>query len=201
MIYEMVQWIIIVALIIWLCTLYRLRNNDINFLNDRISYVFQDIQNIDRNNGIKKLIKVVKTNSNAKLPYKGSENAAGHDLYALLKNKDSELIIPPHETAKIGTGLKIAIPEGYMGLIYARSGLATKEGLAPANKVGVVDADYRGEIIVALHNHTNEEKYIKYGDRIAQLIITPYEDCIFCETDELNETERGSGGFGSSGIN
>ena len=111
------------------------------------------------------------------------------------------MVIAPHETAFIGTGIALEIPVGYAGLIYARSGLACKSGLAPANKVGVIDADYRGEIKVALHNHTNESKTVGVGERVALLVITPYIVAAFNEVDELNDTARGAGGFGSTGKN
>ena len=193
MIYEIIQWIIILGLAIWLYILYIVENGNNNFIYDELKYISKKIQ---QNYKIKETIKVVKISPNAKLPYKGSDDAAGYDLCASLEQ--SNILIPAHETVKINTGLKMEIPKGYAGLIYARSGLATKEGLAPANKVGVVDSDYRGEIIVALHNHTNENKIVNNGDRIAQLVITPFKDCVFYETDELNETKRGDGGFGST---
>ena len=126
----------------------------------------------------------------------GSANAAGADLYACI---DSDITIASGETILIPTGLSMELPEGYAGLIYARSGLASKKGLAPANKVGVVDSDYRGEVMVALHNHSNKDAVIEPGERIAQLVITPYLMGIFTEVDALGDTERGSGGFGSTG--
>ena len=107
--------------------------------------------------------------------------------------------IPPHKTVLIHTGIAMEIPEGYAGLIYARSGIASKRGLAPANKVGVVDADYRGEVMVALHNHSDVEAEVADGERIAQLVIAPFLKADFCECDTLCETERGEGGFGSTG--
>ena len=128
-----------------------------------------------------------------------------NDLYADscnggLRNGWS-LIIQPNETVKVGTGIAVAIPDGYFGGIYARSGLATKKGLAPANKVGVIDSDYRGEIIVALHNHSTVPQTISQGERIAQLIIQPYTSVEWEEAEELDSTERGDGGFGSTGKN
>ena len=141
-------------------------------------------------------INVKKLNENAILPTYGSEFAAGADLYACL---DKDLIIAPGETVMVGTGLAMEIPVGYAGLIYARSGLASKRGLAPANKVGVVDSDYRGEFIVALHNHSETVQTIAKGERIAQLVIAPVIQAQFIETDELIETKRGSGGFCSTG--
>ena len=141
-------------------------------------------------------ISVKKLHPDAVLPTYGSMYAAGADLYALC---DEELMFAPHETKLVKTGLAMEIPEGYAGLIYARSGLASKRGLAPANKVGVIDADYRGEIMVALHNHTNQEQRIAPKERIAQLVIAPFLKAEFAETDELSETVRGVGGFGSTG--
>jgi dUTP pyrophosphatase len=135
-------------------------------------------------------------NEKAKVPTKGSAAAAGYDLYAAT-SYDIEL--PPHETVKIGTGIAIEIPDGYFGGIFARSGLATKKGLRPANSVGVIDSDYRGEVIVALHNDSNLTQYIDAGERIAQLIIIPYENVTFEEVNDLSDTERGDGGFGSTG--
>ena len=135
-------------------------------------------------------------NDLAKVPTRGSEYAAGYDLYAAT---NEDIIIRPHETKKIGTGIAMAIPEGYFGGIFARSGIATKQGLRPANCVGVVDSDYRGEVIVALHNDTNEDQIIPAGSRIAQLIIIEYRYVFLNVVDELEDTERGSGGFGSTG--
>ena len=132
----------------------------------------------------------------AKEPTRGSEQAAGYDLYA---DVESEVQISPHETVKVGTGLAIKIPEGYFGAIFARSGLATKQGLRPANCVGVCDSDYRGEYIVALHNDSEDCKIVLPGDRIAQLVILPYLSIEFSEVSSLDETERGAGGFGSTG--
>ena len=142
------------------------------------------------------VISVKKLDERAVLPTYGSEYAAGADLYALL---DEETVIQPGETKLIPTGLAMEIPEGYAGLIYARSGLASKRGLAPANNVGVVDADYRGELMVALHNHSNIEQKILPAERIAQLVVTPFLKACFEETDELSDTVRGAGGFGSTG--
>ncbi|MCD8372714.1 MAG: dUTP diphosphatase [Clostridia bacterium] len=140
--------------------------------------------------GIKKLDK------NAILPAYGSEYAAGADLYACL---EQDVTIPAGETAVIPTGIALELPVGYAGLIYARSGLATKKGLAPANKVGVVDCDYRGEVKVALHNHSAAPQTVAAGERVAQLVITPYITAVFEEKDELSSTVRGEGGFGSTG--
>ena len=141
-------------------------------------------------------IKVKRIREDAKLPVYGSEWAAGADLCACL---EADISIQPGQTAFIPTGLSTEIPVGYAGLIYARSGLACKQGLAPANKVGVIDSDYRGEFIVALHNHGSEAKTVAHGDRIAQLVITPVLTPAFEETDVLSDTTRASGGFGSTG--
>jgi dUTP pyrophosphatase len=141
-------------------------------------------------------INIKKLNEKAILPTYGSEYAAGADLYACM---DNEIIINPGETVMIHTGLAMEIPVGYAGLIYARSGLASKKGLAPANKVGVVDPDYRGEFMVALHNHSLSPATVLPGERIAQLVITPYITASFNEVDELDSTTRGEGGFGSTG--
>lgn len=144
----------------------------------------------------RKTVRIKKLHPEAILPTYGSECAAGADLYALL---EEELVIPPGETVMIHTGLAAEIPEGYVGLVYARSGLASKRGLAPANKVGVVDSDYRGEWMVALHNHSKEEQSIAPGERIAQMVITPYLTAQFVWVEELSDTVRGEGGFGSTG--
>ncbi len=141
-------------------------------------------------------ISVKKLRPNAKLPTYGSEFAAGADLYACL---EEAVTIEPQQTRLIPTGLAMEIPLGWAGLIYARSGLATKQGLAPANKVGVVDPDYRGEIMVSLHNHGTETQTVEHGERIAQLVLTPYLTACFHEAEELSETVRGAGGFGSTG--
>ena len=141
-------------------------------------------------------IAVKKLDERAVLPTYGSDFAAGADLYALT---DGEVTFAPNETKLIRTGLAMEIPEGYAGLIYARSGLASKRGLAPANKVGVVDADYRGEVMVALHNHSGAEQKISAGERIAQLVVAPFLKAEFCQAEELSDTVRGAGGFGSTG--
>lgn len=142
-------------------------------------------------------VNIKKLKANAALPVYSSAAAAGADLRACL---EEDVIIRPGKTEMISTGLAMEVPEGYAGLIYARSGLASKRGLAPANKVGVIDSDYRGEIMVALHNHSEEAAVISHGGRIAQLIITPYLTAEFTEKEVLEETERGFGGFGSTGI-
>ena len=137
-----------------------------------------------------------KLNDLAKTPTKGSVAAAGWDLYAAT---DKPIEIYPHETVKVGTGLAVELPTMTFGAIYARSGLATKQGLRPANCVGVVDSDYRGEIIVALHNDTNEFQMVPAGSRIAQFIVQNYVPVEWHEVDELTDTDRGEKGFGSSG--
>lgn len=138
-----------------------------------------------------------KLKGDAVIPTRGSKCSAGYDLYAC--TDEEEIKIPPHATVKVGTGLSFAVPDGYFGAIFARSGLAAKEGLRPANCVGVADSDYRGEYIVALHNDSETEKTVKKGDRIAQLVILPYLEAEFEENANLDETERGAGGFGSTG--
>ena len=145
---------------------------------------------------IKETVKIKKLNENAKIPTYGTEFAAGADLYANIDDKETIL---PHETKLIKTGVAMAIPKGLVGLLFARSGLASKKGLAPANKVGVVDSDYRGEVMVALHNHSSEDKTIEPNERIAQFVIAPYLKAEFEEVDSLDDTTRGSGGFGSTG--
>ena len=142
------------------------------------------------------LVRFKKINPNASIPTYGSSYAAGCDLSACI---DQAISIPPHTTIKVPTGLAIELPENTVGLIYARSGMATKKHLAPANKVGVIDADYRGEIIVALHNHSEEAQTIEVGERIAQLVVAPFYHVEFEEVDELSDTVRGEGGFGSTG--
>ncbi len=141
-------------------------------------------------------VKLKKLNEKATLPTYGSEFSAGADLYACIEN---DIVIKSGETAFVGTGLAMELDSGYVALVYARSGLACKKGLAPANKVGVIDSDYRGEIMVALHNHSNEERTVCVGERIAQMVVTPYIKCEFEEVNELDNTERGEGGFGSTG--
>ena len=143
-------------------------------------------------------VNIKKLNENATIPTYGSQFSAGADLYAC--NEES-IVIKPHQTVLVKTGIALEIPEGYAGLIYARSGIATKRGLAPANKVGVVDSDYRGEVMVALHNHSSIVQEIEPNERIAQLVVTPFLKVDFCETDELTDTVRGEGGFGSTGKN
>lgn len=141
-------------------------------------------------------IKIKKLKENAIIPTRGSNQAAGYDLYACI---DSTIYISPHETIKIDTGIAVELPDGTFGAVFARSGLATKEGLSPANKVGVIDSDYRNSIIVALHNHSNMSRTISPGERIAQLVVLPYLPIEFEEVEELSDTERGNGGFGHTG--
>lgn len=141
-------------------------------------------------------VAVKKLRESAKLPTYGSEYAAGADLYACL---DAPVTIDAHTTVLIPTGLAMELPAGWAGLVYARSGLASKRNLAPANKVGVIDCDYRGEVMVALHNHGTVAQTIEHGERVAQLVIAPYLTAQFFESDELSETVRGDGGFGSTG--
>ena len=145
-------------------------------------------------------IKMKKLTETAVMPTRGSEYAAGYDLYADPESIGGEYIfISPHTTEKIGTGLSAEIPEGYFGAVFARSGIAAKRGLRPANAVGVIDSDYRGEIIVALHNDTDIMNKVYPGERIAQLVILPYQDVEYEEVDSLTATDRGAGGFGSTG--
>ena len=141
-------------------------------------------------------IEIKKLNEKAIIPTYGTEFSAGADIYALL---DEPVTIAPGETVFIHTGIAIAIPEGLVGLNFARSGMAAKRGLAPANKVGVIDSDYRGEIMVALHNHSGEPQTVADGERIAQIVFAPYYTAEFCVVDELGDTARGAGGFGSTG--
>ena len=143
------------------------------------------------------IVKVKKLDDRAILPTYGSAYAAGADLYALVNGET--LAIAAGETVLVSTGLSVEIPEGYVGLIYARSGLATKKGLAPANKVGVIDSDYRGEVKVALFNQSGKEQSIAAGERVAQLVIAPYLAVEYQQAEELSDTARGAGGFGSTG--
>ena len=141
-------------------------------------------------------INIKKLNENATVPTYGSEHAAGADLYACL---DGEVTIEPGKTVMIKTGIAVEIPSGFAGFVFARSGISSKKDLAPANKVGVVDSDYRGEIMVALHNHGDKVQTVEQGERIAQIVFMPYIAPGFCECDSLSDTERGAGGFGSTG--
>ena len=142
------------------------------------------------------IVKLKKLTPNAIIPTYGTAQSAGADLYS---GMEQPVTIEPGKTEFIHTGIAIAIPEGLVGLVYARSGMACKKGIAPANKVGVIDADYRGEIMVALHNHSNEIQKIEKYERIAQIVFTPYYAAAFNEVDELTDTVRGEGGFGSTG--
>lgn len=137
-----------------------------------------------------------KLHENAKTPTYGSVGAAGADLYAI---SDGEIVVLSGTTVLVHTGIAVQIPDGYVGLVFARSGLASKKGLAPANKVGVIDSDYRGEVMVALHNQTNTAQTVSSGDRIAQLVVVPCMQAAFEEADELTDTVRGAGSFGSTG--
>ncbi len=141
-------------------------------------------------------LRIKKLRDNAQMPTYGSEYAAGADMYAAI---DEAVTIAPGETKLIPTGLAFEIPEGYAGFVHARSGLASKRGLAPANKVGVIDADYRGEVMVALHNHGKEPQTVEAGERVAQMIIAPFVAVNYVFSDELDDTLRGEGGFGSTG--
>lgn len=137
-----------------------------------------------------------KLDDRAIVPTYGTDFSAGADLRAIL---DEPITIKPGESALLHTGIAVAIPEGYVGLVYARSGIACKRGLAPSNKVGVIDADYRGEIMVSLHNHGTIDQTIDPDERIAQMVVAPFIHCEYEETDDLKNTERGTGGFGSTG--
>ena len=141
-------------------------------------------------------VKIVKLDQNAHIPTYGSASAAGADLYACI---EAPVTIQPGQTVLIPTGLSMEIEEGFAGFIYARSGLATKRGLAPANKVGVIDSDYRGQVMVSLHNHTGVAQSVDPGERVAQIVFAPVYQASFCEVEALQETERGTGGFGSTG--
>ena len=141
-------------------------------------------------------VKIKFFSDKAKMPVYGTKYSAGHDLYSIC---DEPIRIAPHETLKLRTGIAMEIPEGYAGFLYARSGMATKRGLRPANCTGVIDSDYRGEIMVAVHNDTDQLQTIEPGERIAQLVIAPYLKVEFENVDCLEDTERGNGGFGSTG--
>ena len=141
-------------------------------------------------------INIKKLYADAVIPTRGSIEAAGYDLYAYI---DNEIIIKSHETIMIGTGISLEIPDGYFGAIYARSGLASKKNLRPANCVGVIDSDYRGEVKVALYNDSKEVQLVEKNERIAQIVILPYLNVDFNETDNLSESDRNQGGFGSTG--
>jgi dUTP pyrophosphatase len=140
-------------------------------------------------------VRIKKLNEKAVIPAYGTAYSAGADLYTT----DDTVTIAPHATVMLHTGISVEIPEGYCGLIFARSSMGAKRGLAPANKVGVIDADYRGEIMVALHNHSEIEQTVECGERVAQLAIVPFLKAEFELTEELSDTVRGAGGFGSTG--
>jgi dUTP pyrophosphatase len=142
-------------------------------------------------------INIKKLTETAIIPTCGTAESAGYDLYG---DNDDVIQIAPHSTIKIPTGIAMAIPSGYFGAVYARSGLATKKGLRPSNCVGILDADYRGNVIVALHNDTDELMEVNPHERIAQLVIQKFEPIVFNEVEELDDTERGVGGFGSTGV-
>lgn len=144
-------------------------------------------------------IKVKRMSEEAKLPTRGSEKAAAYDVYACLPDKNAPVTIMPHQTMLIGTGLRMAPPKGFYVGVYARSGLSSKEGLRPANCVGVIDEDYRGEYLVAVHNDSEVTRSVRHGDRIAQILLQKRYDMDFEEVDELDTTGRGEGGFGSTG--
>lgn len=144
-------------------------------------------------------IKIKRMSEEAKLPTRGSEKAAAYDVYACLPDKNALVTIMPHQTMLIGTGLRMAPPEGFYVGVYARSGLSSKEGLRPANCVGVIDEDYRGEYLVAVHNDSEVTRSVRHGDRIAQILLQKRYDMDFEEVDELDTTGRGDGGFGSTG--
>lgn len=163
---------------------------------NKYNYIEQGQLTAQTGTSVAMLANVKKLNPNATLPTQGSAEAAGWDLYACI---DEPVYIGPHRTEKIGTGLAFELPQYTFGGIFPRSGLATKKGLRPANTPGVCDSDYRGEYIVALHNDSETVQIVEPGDRIAQLIILPYVPVFFDEVEELNETERGAGGFGSTG--
>lgn len=141
-------------------------------------------------------VKIKRLNKLAKIPTRGTAESAGYDLYAAT---DKDIQISPHSNVKIGTGIAMSIPNGFFGGIFARSGVATERNMRPSNCVGIIDSDYTGEVIVSIHNDSTETKTIQSGERIAQLVIVPYLSIIFDEVNELDETERGDGGFGSTG--
>ena len=145
-------------------------------------------------------VKVKKLNERARIPTRGSDGAAGYDLYALCEHRGIEFV-QPYKKETIHTGISMSIPKGYFGAVFARSGLALKEGLRPANCVGVIDSDYRGEIMIAMYNDSDQRRIIEDGERVAQIVILPCSEVEFEEADHLDETDRGGGGFGSTGKN
>lgn len=164
---------------------------------DIVVYVCYYIHIYIGESSMKNRVAIKKLDEKAIIPSYGSAFAAGADLYACM---EEDVIVHAGQTVFIHTGIAMEIPIGYAGFIYARSGLATKRGLAPANKVGVIDSDYRGEIIVALYNHSDREITIGNGERIAQIVIAPYITAAFEEVETLSDTIRGTGGFGSTGV-
>lgn len=144
-------------------------------------------------------IKIKKLYKDSIIPTRGSEEAAGYDIYAHLQGYDA-VHIKPHQTVKVGTGVAMQAPQGTFGAMFARSGLASKQGLRPANCVGVCDSDYTGEYIMAVHNDSDEERVIEHGERIGQIVFIPYINASFVEVEELDSTDRGAGGFGSTGV-
>lgn len=161
-----------------------------------LAILFIKLSGFSYKTDVSRRVNIVKLKENATIPTRGSEEAAGYDLYACI---DSPLTIEPHETVMVPTGIAVELPRGTYAGIYARSGLASKKGLRPANCVGVCDSDYRGEYMVALHNDKNEVKTIEPNERIAQMIVHKYERVNFNLVDKLKDTNRGSGGFGSTG--
>lgn len=147
----------------------------------------------------KMIAKIKKIHDDARIPTRATDYSAGYDLYAYIQNDNNKIVIEPGETAKIGTGIKIQPPNRYFCAIFARSGLATKNGIRPANCVGVCDEDYTGEYIVALHNDSSKSVIINNKDRVAQVVFLPYQDIKFVEVEDLDITKRGNGGFGSTG--
>lgn len=144
-------------------------------------------------------VKTQKTNEFASLPLYGTDGAAGADVFACIPYKWQRTIVPAGKTVVIDTGIAMSIPEGYVGLLFPRSGWATKRGLSLANCVGVIDSDFTGSVGVALHNHSNVDQTVKHGDRIAQIVVMPFMKCSFDLCESLEQTERGDGGFGSTG--
>ena len=142
-------------------------------------------------------VEFVRLDKNAIMPTYGTQYSAGADLYAL---PDGDITVKPGQTVLVHTGIAVSIPEGYGGFIFARSGIATKRGLAPANKVGVIDSDYRGEIMVSLYNHSSENQVVSSGERVAQMVIARHEQAEWVEVETLDETERGAGGYGHTGV-
>lgn len=164
---------------------------------DRIIKEEYNDKNAEYHSSLKN-VKIKLSDDYAKIPTRGTQEAAGFDLYVI--NKE-EVKIEPGETAMLETGIALQLPDGYFGAIFPRSGLSTKRGLSLINSVGVIDSDYRGEIMVGLHNYSNETQFVAPGERVAQLILLKYNPINFVEVNELEDTKRGKGGFGSTGIN